>query len=680
MSITKKQSKTPEEQELEDFFKKSLFKEGLARCLEMKDNPFVSEKTKLKIGIFQLRFMEKLEKFEEGIKHADLLLKSEAIRLSSILKVEVLTELTKIYFSKSDLNLVIKTIQQAEELLYHDKSLSNEELEQKMADLVLLRGGYEWHQGELENALFFFKFNLELRKKYGNHLDLANALNNVGVIYNAIGELPKALKYLKDALNEYEKIKNMRGISKTGHNIGAILIQMGELDESLQYMQKSLSIDIQDNYRDGIRVALQNIGEVYWHKHDYEQALDNLSNCLALLEETQQFFEITEVCIPLIAVHLEMNNKIAAFQCLTRIIQIHSKDPNKIIEQRLWLGKGLYFKFLNTFESIKKAEFYFNQIIYDEVRYFDITAMAWVNLTELYILKMEKDYSFELLKPLNEILQKMIQFARQNHSYSMVGDSLLIKAKVMFLQGNIENSHILLQKALRIAQNHGLHRLEVKILNELDLFLEKSDFWESTPFISKINLSKSMKKSYINALKNEIREIFSPETNKNKKINKKIDKETSDEETKIEKSSLISTLTKSSNKIIPECFIIINKHGRILINTPFQPKWKEESLFFSVFQINLMALLQDFATKGISMNRYEDVKILFFHLSKLNSIGIFIYQGSVLIALNKIKLLKKRIEENFSQFLEFQDIESQQKDYVNMLQQDIFNFMVGLCS
>ena len=111
-------------------------------------------------------------------------------------------------------------------------------------------------------------------------------------------------------------------------------------------MRKSLQIDEKDNYHEGIRVALQNMGEVYWHKGQYDRALELLTKCMSMVEEKDQHFEMSEVYIPLIAIHIEQNNESAAYQCLTKLYRIYFNNPNKVIAQRYWLGKGMFFKYL----------------------------------------------------------------------------------------------------------------------------------------------------------------------------------------------------------------------------------------------------------------------------------------------------------------------------------------------
>ncbi|MHA1583898.1 MAG: tetratricopeptide repeat protein, partial [Promethearchaeota archaeon] len=445
----------------------------------------------------------------------------EKVSKNPLFQIDILIAMAKLYFSSSQMPMVISTISRAEKIVFQESGKKNQNLDLKMADLILLRGGYYWHRGELENALFYFKFNLEIQKKAGQTLDIAHALNNVGVLYNAIGDLQKALLFLKKAYKKYEDVNSTRGLSKTGLNIGAILIQLGELDESLKFMEKSLSNDLEDNYQEGIRVACQNIGEVYWHKRKFAQAIKILERGLAISEKMNNDFEMVEICIPLLAVYLELNQPHNAFRCIAQIIQLQKKSDNKIIQQRCWLAKGLYFKYLNSQQSLLKAQNYFQLIQDDKVRYFDITAMALVSSTEISLKKLE--FTLDQFKTSNNLrfqpenlkknFDKLIELTMQNHSYSMLIEALIIKAKWIILMtgGNpselrLKQSQKLLEQSVKIAKKHKITRMENKAQMELKSFLDKSEYWETLSD----KMSTEFLKSHVISIQNQISMIFSP--------------------------------------------------------------------------------------------------------------------------------------------------------------------------
>ncbi|TFH29711.1 MAG: tetratricopeptide repeat protein, partial [Promethearchaeota archaeon] len=596
-------------------FNTSQFTQGLKFCDQLERDSSLSFQDRFRTWIFKLRFLEKLGHLAECLTFADILLENQKIIADNGLHAEILTEIAKALFSKGILEEVISTIQQAEELLVDASNIPEPDLERIMADLILLRGGYCWQQGNLEDALYYFKFNLSIRQNsvHARPLDIANALNNVGVLYNANGKLAKSLTYLKQGYELYQEVGNTRGISKAGHNIGAILVQMGELNEALKYMLQSMNSDLTEKYMDGIRVASQNIGEIFWHKREYTKALQYLEEGLSLSENAQNDFSITEICVPLIAVHLELPSPdriTIAKKYHNRILQISIKSSNKIIHQREWLAQALILKAENTSYSIKLAETYLDLIIEDGVRYFDITVMALVSLSEILLTQLELASSEHLLQKLGRVLTQLISLAEESHSFSIQVEALLLKAKLLQHQ-NHKESHLYFQQALTIAKSNNLKRIEKKILDEYDQFLEFLTVLESKPK----NIDKTheiLTKSQSRQMKWQIRNIFAPESG------------------------------ELPQKAVTQAhaFYLMDNEGRELLQTKFgsDPKWENDSLFSRIFQIDFIKRIAQFTQNSIEINRYNEYKLMFIRGNKM--IGCLVYSGSSSLPTEKMEQVR----------------------------------------
>jgi len=267
---------------LEFLFEKSRFGEGLTKIKIYEKQKNLDFKDITTIQIMKIKFYEKMGLYKEGLTLAKQLLQNQKIIAIPIFEIDIFIEMSKILFSMGKIDDIEKNLIIAEKKLLAIQTATEIDIMERMGNLIILRMGCYWHKGELDNALFYAKFNLDIRLKLRKQLGIANAYNNIGVMYNARGDLIKSLGYLKQAFEIYSEINSTRGFSKTGNNIGAILIQLGKLNESLKFMEKSLEIDYSDGYSEGIRVGSQNIGEVYWHKGEYEKALDHLYNGLEI--------------------------------------------------------------------------------------------------------------------------------------------------------------------------------------------------------------------------------------------------------------------------------------------------------------------------------------------------------------------------------------------------------------
>jgi len=386
-----------------------------------------------------------------------------------------------------------------------EKITQNEILE-KTSNLIILRGGYFWQMGELDKALDYFKFNLKIRIKLNKKLDLANAYNNIGVMYNAKGNLIKGLSNLKQAYEIYENIDYTRGISKTGNNIGAILIQLGELHESLEFMKKSLEIDTHTKYKEGIQVASQNIGEVLWHKKEYKKSLEFLKNALKISEELNDIFQISEILVPIIAVLIEMNDYKNANKYLAKLRHNKQRDKNKIILQRFLLAEALILKSKGGYDNYDKAESNLEAIIHDKIRYHDITVMSLVKICNILIVKLEKIDDPTILNDLQYYIEKLIQISEETYSHSIYVESLLIKAKISIFNFDLEQFQELIAQAQKIAKKFELYKIYAKIEYEYNESLKILTFLRNSEKINK----ESFKKNQLNMITNHLQSIFSP--------------------------------------------------------------------------------------------------------------------------------------------------------------------------
>ncbi|MBL4578034.1 MAG: tetratricopeptide repeat protein [Flavobacteriales bacterium] len=100
-----------------------------------------------------------------------------------------------------------------------------------------------------------------LKKKY--LLSLADALNNIGYIYNSQGNIQKALDYLHKSLRIEEELGNKKGVAVALNNLGYMYMNQGDIQKALELHHKSLKISEEIGSKRGIASSLDNIGYIY---------------------------------------------------------------------------------------------------------------------------------------------------------------------------------------------------------------------------------------------------------------------------------------------------------------------------------------------------------------------------------------------------------------------------------
>jgi len=100
----------------------------------------------------------------------------------------------------------------------------------------------------------------------------ANALNNIGIIYNTEGKLPTALAYYYESLSFRELINDSLGLAEAYNNIGNIYAMQDDIEKALEFSEKSLIISKLINSEEH-STTLSNLGSLYRKQGNREKAL-----------------------------------------------------------------------------------------------------------------------------------------------------------------------------------------------------------------------------------------------------------------------------------------------------------------------------------------------------------------------------------------------------------------------
>ena len=139
-------------------------------------------------------------------------------------------------------------------------------------------------QGEKEGIVIFKEAN-ELRTKarskedreralvkYEQALEIfrgvrskwqGSTLNNIALVYEAIGHDHRALGYYEKALDLHKKAGNTKEQATTLANAGGVYNNLGEFQKALEYQEKALALHRQISYLQGEGWALSRMGHTY---------------------------------------------------------------------------------------------------------------------------------------------------------------------------------------------------------------------------------------------------------------------------------------------------------------------------------------------------------------------------------------------------------------------------------
>ncbi len=246
-----------------------------------------------------------------------------------------------------------KAIEYGNKALDEGKKINfNKGIAQAYNDLGILY----YDKQEYSKALDYYKQSMQIRSKNGDKKGVAALYNKIGIIYQATGEYLKALENQQKALNLFEEVKYDIGISYSLNNIAVLNYNIGNDEEALKYNFKSIEIKqkIGDNY--GLAGSYVNVANIYFKRKNYKEAisynlhaleicrqtgdkeylsstLNNLSSAYVGINDLQNALKTVEESYQ---IRKELDDKKSMISCLVNMSSIYLKqNKNQIAFQKL---------------------------------------------------------------------------------------------------------------------------------------------------------------------------------------------------------------------------------------------------------------------------------------------------------------------------------------------------------
>ena len=141
-------------------------------------------------------------------------------------------------------------------------------------NLRVLYLAYEFYDrtGDLTTAEELLERWLAISGRDAETADTADALGNLGLIYQTRGDLDRAEEMHRKALAIDEKLGNQEGMAAVYGNLGLIYKQRGELDRAEEMHRKSLAIEEKLGRQEGMAADYGNLGLIYQTRGDLDRA------------------------------------------------------------------------------------------------------------------------------------------------------------------------------------------------------------------------------------------------------------------------------------------------------------------------------------------------------------------------------------------------------------------------
>ncbi|MBT8235498.1 MAG: tetratricopeptide repeat protein [Bacteroidia bacterium] len=201
-------------------------------------------------------------------------------------KLELLRKLS--YNEKRDLN---KALSYAEELIVLSTTAN---------DLISLYRGYRQEAeinlqlGNFDLALEAYFKSLETAKKAEYHRGQGSAMTGIADTYSEMGNASNATEYYNQAITFLRTTEDTIAVGIAIINAGDEYFKAKKYDSALAYFKESAAIFEQQDYPIGKAYAQANTGMVQAATGDFELAKTNINQAVAVLEEMEDSYAISE--------------------------------------------------------------------------------------------------------------------------------------------------------------------------------------------------------------------------------------------------------------------------------------------------------------------------------------------------------------------------------------------------
>ncbi|MHA2252457.1 MAG: tetratricopeptide repeat protein [Candidatus Kariarchaeaceae archaeon] len=341
-----------------------------------------------------------------------------------------------------------------------------------------IQGNIYYQKGEFDKTLECWQRSLAIREDIGNLQDIAGSINNIGLIYRTKGELDKALEYYQRGLALYNEIGNPFHIALALNNIGDAYRARGELDRALEYLQRSLALKEDIGNIQDIATTLDNIGLIYRTKGELDKAVDYFQRSLVLEEEIGNNTWTSYTLFYLVLIALDQQDQTRAQMYLNKLQQLHVSTPNKKIYLRSQLAEALVLKGSKRMRDKVQAQVLLNQIVNEEVIWFEWTALATINYCDLLLFEVESFGDPEVWTEVKTLIQQFSTKAQNQQLFPMIVEALLLQAKFVTIEGELEQAQKYYDQAKYIATEKNLDLLSQKITGERLTFEAEFEKWQ----------------------------------------------------------------------------------------------------------------------------------------------------------------------------------------------------------
>ncbi|MFX0115044.1 MAG: tetratricopeptide repeat protein [Candidatus Hodarchaeota archaeon] len=333
-------------------------------------------------------------------------------------------------------------------------------------------------EGKLDLAENIAQEGVRIAKEYNNPFWLGYIQTRLGAIYAAKGEFLKAEDTHQEAARLVKAAGQKFMLAENVHRLGNLSRIKGDYDQAIDYFTQSLQ------YYEEVQFALSNamiydgLGEVYREKGEFQLAADSYQESLEIHKKAGNQPLTAKSLFNLFLTHMDQHKLEEANSYLDRLNHLTSLEDAESIMHRAQLAKALMLNESDRVLQKAQAQQIFEKLANEENIEHDIQTYAAFSLCTLYLYEMRASGNEAIFTDLYSILDKLDGVATEQNILALNVKTLMLRAQITLIEGNIEAAAEFLDQAREIAASHYLGYLINRIEQDQDALNQQIEQWQ----------------------------------------------------------------------------------------------------------------------------------------------------------------------------------------------------------
>lgn len=246
-------------------------------------------------------------------------------------------------------------------------------------------------------ATIYLNQALLIRQQLKDFSGIASIHNKLGIIDQKQGRLKEALEHQINALKIYQQLGQDKWIGYSLNNIAIIHNNLGNLNKALEYHSKALEYRIKLNDQEGEATSYGNMANLYANLKDTLQAVVYYQKAIALSRELKKVELISANLSNMANIYMARKNYPEAMKLYNESLRIReSIEDSKGISSTLSRMGTVYTetgKYKDASRVLKRA-----YLLAKNISVIDEELSALLGMAKLMALNQQLDSSFVLMK------------------------------------------------------------------------------------------------------------------------------------------------------------------------------------------------------------------------------------------------------------------------------------------